>query len=146
MAHRHTDAESRPRCHVLLVDDDADVRLLWRLVLEGDDRFGSIHEAASGEEALSSLAEHGPDVVLTDLRLDGISGFELLTVTRQDHPETVVVVTSGSDDAEAEALQRGAAAFIAKEDTASTRLADVLADRLGHGQARPPQLGCHPPE
>lgn len=136
------EGEQRPCPSVLLVDDDADIRLLWRLVLERDDRFGLITEAASAETALARIAEDCPDVVLTDLRLGPMSGFELLTATLQHHREVVVVVTSGVEDAEAQALHLGAADFITKERSASTQLADTL-DRAHRRRSRSHNVSAH---
>lgn len=62
---------------VLVVDDEADVRLIARLVLQADGY--DVREVGSGEAALEDLrAEGPPDALLLDVRMPGIDGWELL--------------------------------------------------------------------
>lgn len=61
---------------VLIVDDEPDIRVLVRLALE---RAGyTVTEAASGTEALGMLQEHELDVVLLDVRMPDLSGWDVL--------------------------------------------------------------------
>src|SRR4051794_5076508 len=67
---------------VLVVDDEPDIALICRLALTlaGFD----VTERDNGEDALTYLAEHTPDVVLLDLRLPDLSGWEVLDRLRDD--------------------------------------------------------------
>jgi CheY-like chemotaxis protein len=68
---------------VLVVDDEPDVRLIARLVLHADGY--DVREVGSGEAALADLAESGPpDVLLLDVRMPGIDGWEVLRRVRAD--------------------------------------------------------------
>jgi CheY-like chemotaxis protein len=84
---------------VLFVDDEDHIRsVLGRLF-----RTASWHSAyaASGEEALERFASEGPfDVVVTDQRMPGMSGLDLLRRLRAEHPHTVRMVLSSYTDAE----------------------------------------------
>ena len=82
---------------VLLVDDDRALRKLLRAYLEEESI--AVLEAASGEEALAAVDRHRPDLVLLDVRLPGIDGFEVLRRlgARPDCP-AVMLVTSLEDD------------------------------------------------
>ena len=68
---------------VLVVDDEADVRLIARLVLQADGY--DVREVGSGEAALEDLAAQGPpDALLLDVRMPGIDGWELLRRLRAE--------------------------------------------------------------
>ena len=88
-------SRARGSGRVLIVDDEADARALMRRSLERDG--WAIAEAADGRAALARLAEEVPDLILLDLRLPRMDGFEFLGELR-DHPEwqhvPVVVVTA----------------------------------------------------
>jgi len=85
---------------VLIVDDDHSMRMFCSSVLRHNKL--QTHVAATPEEALQALQEFSPDVILADLYMPGLSGFELLALFRA-HPRTAftpVVLLSGDDDAE----------------------------------------------
>ncbi|MFP5322854.1 MAG: response regulator [Acidimicrobiia bacterium] len=110
---------------VLLVDDHADVRLLWRVVLEAAGGY-EIAEAGDGAAAIAEAAETRPDVVVTDLAMPVASGFEVIRAIRAAYPGTVVVACSGTDG-EREALDHGASAFLAKERSVTDLAPTVVA-------------------
>lgn len=78
---------------ILLVDDDEDIRLSMRAVLR---RAGYLVTAvSSGEAALQAEREHSIPVVITDLRMPGMSGDELIARLREEHPDVSIVVMTG---------------------------------------------------
>ena len=103
---------------ILVVDDVADTRRLMRRVLERADM--RVVEAATGEEAVKAIARERPDLVVLDLRLPGISGFDVARWVRAspDHAiaRTVLLACSASvqPEVEREALDAGADAFEGK--------------------------------
>ena len=100
---------------VLLVDDDEAAVALLAEVLERE-RY-QVVTATSVPLALRQMAEHGPfDLVLTDLRMPGASGLDLLRVVRDRAPDTIVIVLTAFGEAAAagEAIRAGAYDFISK--------------------------------
>ncbi len=99
---------------VLVVDDQEDVcRGLQRLI-QG---LGClVHTAYSGQGALNAMKRDAFDLILTDLKMEGMSGVELLQTIKNKWPETEVVLISGHGTIEiaVQALQQGAAHFITK--------------------------------
>src|SRR5579859_7648630 len=83
-----------PQPSILVVDDDADVREVIAETLVG---FGyGVLQAASGEEALPVLAErHDIRMLITDVRMPGMSGFELAAKARRVAGGLKVIITSG---------------------------------------------------
>lgn len=83
---------------VLLVDDDADARNLLRVgLLEAGLR---VSVAASGEEALASLADTLPDAVLLDVIMPGIDGFATCGIIREAHEDIPVIFMTGLGESE----------------------------------------------
>lgn len=103
---------------VLVVDDMPETRRLMRRVLERG-RFRVV-EAGSGEEALKMIAATRPALVVLDLRLPGISGFDVARAVRADEDpaiaSTVLLACSASVQIEVqrEALEAGCDAFEGK--------------------------------
>ena len=100
--------------NVWLVDDDASIR--W--VLERALRQGGMSPTAfdQADTALAALRRDRPDVLITDIRMPGRSGLELLTQIRASQPELpVIVMTAHSDlDSAVAAFQGGAFEYLAK--------------------------------
>ena len=99
---------------VLIVDDDADMRELAYDMLK--DRGHQVTMAGSGEEALRRLTEKDYAVVLTDLRMKGMQGLELLTQIKRDHSDiNVILMTAfGSVETAVEAMKHGASDYLTK--------------------------------
>ena len=108
--------ESSRRPVVLIVDDDHVMRLLEQETL-GQFEF-DVREAADGEEALQRLDEFVPDLVLLDVDMPGIDGFEVCRHIRKrwDMTDMPLIMVTGMDDLESinEAYESGANDFISK--------------------------------
>jgi two-component system response regulator AtoC len=102
----------KPR--ILIVDDEATIResLLEAMAADGFD----VTSAETGEEALARCHNAEFDLVLTDLKMGGVSGMELLQALRNQGRQTPVVMMSAYGDTETavEALHKGAYDFISK--------------------------------
>jgi DNA-binding NtrC family response regulator len=99
---------------VLLVDDDPGVRTSLSEALED---FGfSVDIADSGESALARISASRPDVVLSDIRMPGMDGIELLKLLKERVPETSVVLITAFDDMPTvvSAMREGAFDFLVK--------------------------------
>ncbi len=106
----------RTRPLVLIVDDDADLRELLRTNLESEGYL--VREAASAQEGLEALDEEPPDLILLDVMMPHVDGWEMLRRVRERHGvEAIpVVMFSGkiAEDEAAAAEEAGAQAFIGK--------------------------------
>ena len=107
-------ASRRPR--VLIVDDDPLIRGVVRAVLE--DGAYDLDEAASGEEALRVAEGHPPDVVLLDVMMPGLNGFEVAARIKKDARlrKAVVVMLTAKDgpDDRRRGMEAGADAYFTK--------------------------------
>ncbi len=100
--------------HILVVDDEGAIRYSISKTLQ---RIGyQVSAAASGEEALEMLADQAFDVVLTDIRMPGLTGVELLARIKEKAPDAIVILMTGyaSLGTAVESLRLGAHDYLIK--------------------------------
>jgi two-component system NtrC family response regulator len=102
------------KTRILVVDDDDNLRWVVRTQLE--DAGYEVATAADGPAALADIQESRPALVLTDLKMPGMSGLELLDKIRTNEPELpVIVITAfGTIQSAVEAVKRGAYDYLSK--------------------------------
>lgn len=99
--------------HILLIDDDANIRASLGMVLRQEGYL--VSEAASGEEGLAAFAGRPVDVVLVDLLLPGVDGFEVTRQLRRSSDVPVIVVSARGDTHDIVAgLEAGADDYLTK--------------------------------
>ena len=114
---------------VIVVDDQAVIRVGVARILGPDDGFEVVAECEDGDEVVAAVAAHRPDVVVMDVRmrrLDGVSATRAL-VAAGDPPPVLVLTTFDDDDALWGALDAGAAGFVLKDASAEDLIAAVRA-------------------
>jgi two-component system response regulator HydG len=99
---------------VLIVDDEDDIRNLCRDVVA--DSGLRTRTASTTEQALEILDQYAVDIVITDLRVPLLGGFELLKRTRETYPQTAVIVLTqyGTIEGAVEATRMGAVDYLTK--------------------------------
>ena len=99
---------------ILIIEDEAKMRRLLELNL-GDDGFKTL-SAGDAETGLKLLASEPVDLVLTDLKLPGMSGLEFLQAAKQNDPALPVVVMTafGTVETAVEAMKAGASDYVLK--------------------------------
>ncbi len=102
---------------ILVIDDEPRIRDACRIVLT--DKGYDVEVTADGELGLSMIKDRHFDIILVDLMLPTISGFDVLSKVRTLHPDTVVIVITGYATLEhsIEAMKKGAFDFIPKPFT-----------------------------
>ena len=116
---------------ILVVDDEDSLRRVLQVQLEQDGY--SVVTAASAQQAFSLLQLRGYDLVITDLRMPGLSGMEVLKQVKSQYSETVVIVLTafGSVETAVEAMKAGAYDFLTKP-VHPDELSLVVARALDH--------------
>jgi DNA-binding NarL/FixJ family response regulator len=118
--------------NILLIDDHALFRSGLRLLLSTGLENIQVFESGSLEESMRSALD-APAVILLDIRLHGLSGLESIALLKRKWPQAAIVMLSSESAPEivSLALERGAAAFVSKGDTADNIIA-VIRQVLQH--------------
>ena len=124
---------------VLLADDQALMRVGFRMVLESQDDLSVAGEAADGEEAVRLTAELDPDVVLMDVRMPGMDGIEATRriVTSGSRSRVLVLTTFDLDEYAFAALRAGASGFLLKDVPPADLLTGIRAVAAGDAVVAP---------
>lgn len=105
-------AAAAPACDVLLVEDNADQRLLWERTLEAFGKRITLRTADSGYSGLLQIGRKKPDLLITDLMMPGVDGFEMIKTLRNSRDFAsirilVISALSASDIADRGGLPDG---------------------------------------
>jgi two-component system KDP operon response regulator KdpE len=123
---------------ILVVDDDVPILRLVRAKLQADGY--SVMTAGNGEDALSALEEERPDLVVLDLMMPGMDGFETMRRIREDSTIPIILLTArtGASD-KIQGLDLGADDYVTKPfnpDELSSRIAAILRRTTGGTQPK----------
>lgn len=128
---------------VLIVDDHPIVRDGLRGVFSGEADIEVVGEAGDGDEALTQVARHRPDVVLMDLRMPRMGGVAAIQTLAQDAPDVrVVVLTTFDTDSDVlPAIEAGATGYLLKDAPRSELIRGVRAAYAGEPVLAPSVAG-----
>jgi CheY-like chemotaxis protein/DNA-binding XRE family transcriptional regulator len=130
-----------PTMRVLITDDHAIVRQGLKQFFALVDDIEVAAEATNGDEALERLADNDIDLLLLDLSMPGLSGDELISTIRREHPGVPILVFSMHAEPQIarRALDAGARGFMSKDHDPETLLAAMRAVAAG-GDFMDPRL------
>ncbi|MHB8809234.1 MAG: sigma-54-dependent transcriptional regulator, partial [Desulfobulbaceae bacterium] len=99
---------------ILIVDDEPSMREFLRILLEKDGH--AVHTAATGTAAIDLVTSHDFDLIISDIRMPGMNGLELLAETKKRRPELPVIMITAyaSPDDAVKAMKEGAFDYITK--------------------------------
>ena len=99
---------------LLLIDDEESIIRVLSISLKSDGY--DVATASNGDEGIKLFQQESPDIVLTDIKMPGMDGIEVLKRVKKLNPDTEVIVITGHGDMDSaiEALQYGASDFINK--------------------------------
>ncbi len=99
---------------ILLVDDQSSMRLTLTALLKSAGH--TLNQAATGADALDKISKNDFDVVITDLKLDTISGMDVLKASKAQNPQTEVIMLTGygSIESAVAAMKAGAIDYLTK--------------------------------
>ena len=126
------DVTATPKVRVLLADDHTLFRAGIRTLLQAQEDIEVVAEAGDGREALRLVAAHCPDVVLMDIMMPSLNGFDAAVRIARAFPRTRIVILSMNADEESvlKTLRAGAVGYLVKTaDPAELELAIRAAAR-----------------
>jgi two-component system response regulator NreC len=123
---------------IVIVDDHAVVRQSLKKLLELEEDFKVVAEVGEGLEAIHTIEQLRPDIVVIDLMMNGMNGIEVTRQVLKRSPKTGVVMLSmyGNEGYVYEALKAGARAYVLKESTADQLVKAIR--EAGHRYLCPP--------
>src|SRR5262245_2661788 len=106
---------------VMIVEDDARIRSMIRRLI--GDLVVSVYECSGGQEAVELYCRLRPDLVLMDLRLEGLDGLSATQTIHDSFPEAQIIIVTSYDapDVRAAASEAGAMDYVVKDDLSSLR-------------------------
>jgi DNA-binding NarL/FixJ family response regulator len=112
---------------IFIVEDHPLMRETYHDIVSYEPDMEVCGVAASGEEALERLAQVPADVVIADLSLPGMNGYDLTRHLRADHPDLPVLIVSGHSANQYQEMARGhgAAAYVDKMDAPDTLIPTI---------------------
>lgn len=103
---------------IVIVDDDKLVAMSLKTIVESDKDIEVLATGGSGEEAIKLYEEFQPDILLTDIRMEGMTGLEAGEQILTSHPDAKILylTTFNDDEYIVKALSIGAKGYIIKQD------------------------------
>ena len=126
---------------VAIVDDDAEIRASLAALIRRSANFRLAGEYANAETALKEIPRHPPDVVLMDINLPGIKGYDCVRQLKAALPTVQFLMLTVYEDSDSlfNSLKAGASGYLLKR-TASARLLEAIQDVHAGGSPMTPQL------
>lgn len=107
------------KIRIIIVDDHQMIRETWRFLLERDARLRVVAECASGAEAIDCATSHHPHVMLMDINMSPVNGFEATRKILKKHPDINIIGVSVNDQPgyARNMLQLGAKGYVTKNSS-----------------------------
>ena len=107
--------------NIIIVDDHEMVRETWRMILEQNKQFNIICECSSGIEAIEAAQKYQPDIILMDINMSPVNGFEATRKITQLVPTTKIIGLSINNQPTyaRNIMQLGAKGFVTKNSTSA---------------------------
>jgi len=105
------------KIRILLVDDHMVIRMGLMTAVSDTDDMEVVSEVDNGQEAIEAFRQHNPDIVVLDLRMQGMNGIETIHALRDEfsHARILVFSNYAKGDQVYQAMKAGAAGFVLKE-------------------------------
>jgi two-component system invasion response regulator UvrY len=113
---------------ILITDDHTLVRETWSFILNADERLKVVAECGTGEEAVERAKDLAPDVVIMDINLPGIDGFEATRLIRKFSPGSKVLAVSLHKQPAyvRKMLHEGAMGYVTKNSTCDEMISAII--------------------
>ena len=113
---------------IVIADDHKMIREAWKLLLEQDERFIIIAECSNGTEAIEAAMNHEPDIILMDINMNPVNGFEATRKILKQTPSVKIIGMSINDQPAycRNLLQLGAKGYVTKNSSKEEMINAIL--------------------
>ncbi len=122
-----------PRHRILLVEDDVALASAYKVRMEAEGF--DVHHCPNGEEALQAAQDYHPDLILLDIMMPRVSGYDVLDILRHTpqtaHTKIVILTALSQPSDEARAKELGADEFLVKSQAVITDVMKRIRFHLG---------------
>ena len=121
------------RIRVVIVDDHQLMRETWKMILQRDPRSEVIAECASGEEAIFCAENISPDIMLMDINMAPVNGFEATRKIAKTHPQVRIIGLSINNlpTYARNLMQLGAKGYVTKNSSSAEMLEAIITVHRG---------------
>ncbi len=119
---------------ILIADDHKLIRETWSFLLNADPRFKVVADTGDPHEAISMVADYKPQVILLDINMSPIDGFEVAHKIHEKNPQVhIIAITMFSQPAIAKKMMKsGASAYVTKQSSKDEMIRAILEVVDGH--------------
>jgi YesN/AraC family two-component response regulator len=130
---------------VVLADDNCTIRTAIRRMLEKSSNISVVGEASNGQEAIILLDQLSPDILILDIQMPVMNGFETMEILQKNGSKTQIIVLSGYNDLSTvvECMNYGAHSFVLKDDAPSYILIALYKAYRGENRNVSPGVAMH---
>jgi two-component system, NarL family, invasion response regulator UvrY len=123
----------KEQIRIVLVDDHKAIRESWKFFLEKDARFIVIAQCANGNEAIEKVGQLLPDIILMDINMQPVNGFEATKIINQRWPQLKIIGLSVNNHPgyAQKMMELGASGFVTKSSTLSELTTAILKAHAG---------------
>ena len=123
----------KAKIRIIIVDDHKMIRETWKLILQQDDRFDVIAECANGAEAIKAAKNIETDIMLMDINMHPVNGFEATKKILKQAPSIKIIGISVNNQPSyaRNMLQLGARGFVTKDSSKEEMINAILAVHQG---------------
>lgn len=123
-----------PPIRIILVDDHHLARQSWSMLLGYDARFSIVHESDNGQDAINHVRQLAPDIMLIDINMHPMNGFEVAQQVLAIHPSVKIIGISVNNHPSYanRMLQIGARGFVTKGSSFEEVAHAIMEVHLGH--------------
>ena len=120
---------------IIIADDHAQVRKTWKMLLQTDKQINVIAECSSGEEVIKTARELNPDVILMDINMSPINGFDATKaiLSAQSHIKIIGVSINNQPAYARHMIEMGAKGYVTKNSSKEemfTAIKEALEGRI----------------
>ncbi|HEY2722808.1 MAG TPA: response regulator transcription factor [Chitinophagaceae bacterium] len=116
------------KIRIIIVDDHKIIRQTWKLILQQDRRFDIIAECSNGAEAIKATESMESDIILMDINMHPVNGFEATKKIMKQKPSTKIIGISVNNQPSyaRNMLHLGAKGFVTKDSTKEEMVEAIL--------------------